>query len=289
MCPISRHRASVFGAGGIGVAPLQRWRVPAVGIAVSVPLGSVPATFAAPCPEPSSLRLHRPYGAVAWLVLVTAFLLLGAPASAQSGCDPLPRTCAAVAAGHPLVVVAIGSSSTAGAGATAPDRAYPAQLQAALERKLAPRVPVRVVNKGVNGNDIDAMAARIDTDVLALAPTLVVWQVGSNDVIRGIPTDRFAAVLRAGAERIRSAGIDLVLMDLQSAPAIDAKADTPAYLDAIAAVAAQTGAVLLPRHRLMRSLEGKGPSLLVDDGLHMSDAGYRALAGAALELLPLDR
>lgn len=235
------------------------------------------------------MRLSRPFGPLAWLVLVTVFLLSGAPASARSGCDTLPRTCAAVAAGNPLVVVAIGSSSTAGAGATAPDKAYPAQLEAALVRRLSPRVPVRVVNKGVNGNDVEAMAARIEADVLALSPTLVVWQVGSNDVIRGMPPSRFAAVLRAGAERIRAAGIDLVLMDMQSAPVIDAKADTPAYLDVIAMVAAQTGAVLLPRHRLMRSLEGKGPSLLVDDGLHMSDAGYGALAGAALELLPLDR
>jgi lysophospholipase L1-like esterase len=235
------------------------------------------------------LRPYRPFGPLAWLVLVTAILLPGVPAAARSGCDTLPRTCAAVAAGHPLVVVAIGSSSTAGAGATAPDKAYPAQLEAALVRRLSPHVPVRVVNKGVNGNDIDEMAARIDADVLALSPTLVVWQVGSNDVIRGMPPSRFAAVLRAGAERIRSAGIDLVLMDMQSAPVIDTKADTPAYLAAIATVAAETGAVLLARHRLMRSLEGKGPPLLVDDGLHMSDAGYGALAGAALELLPLDR
>jgi hypothetical protein len=65
----------------------------------------------------------------------------------------MPRTCAVLAAGGPLVVVAIGSSSTAGAGATAPDKAYPAQLEAALVRRLPPRVPVRVVNRGVNGND----------------------------------------------------------------------------------------------------------------------------------------
>jgi hypothetical protein len=65
----------------------------------------------------------------------------------------MPRTCAVLAAGGPLVVVAIGSSSTAGAGATAPDKAYPAQLEAALVRRLPPRVPVRVVNTGVNGND----------------------------------------------------------------------------------------------------------------------------------------
>lgn len=235
------------------------------------------------------MRIQRVTGLVTALLLAIVLASVPLAASASSNCETLPRTCARVAAGGPLTVVALGSSSTAGAGASTPEKSYPAQLEAALTRKLASRVPVRVVNKGVNGNDVHAMVARIGADVLALSPTLVVWQVGSNDVIRGEPLPRFVDALRAGAARIRAAGIDLVLMDMQAAPAIDAKAETPAYLDAIATVARETGAVLLPRYRMMKSLEGKGPSLVVEDGLHMSDAGYLALAGAALELLPLDR
>ncbi|MFN8722727.1 MAG: OpgC domain-containing protein [Rhodospirillales bacterium] len=88
------------------------------------------------------MRFFRPFGVLSRLVLVTALLLPRASAWVRPGCDTLPRTCAAVAAGQPLVVVAIGSSSTAGAGATAPERAYPAQLEAAHLRRLSPRVPV---------------------------------------------------------------------------------------------------------------------------------------------------
>ncbi len=88
------------------------------------------------------MRLFRPVGVLARLVLVTALLLPRASAWVRPGCDMLPRTCAAVAAGRPLVVVAIGSSSTAGAGATAPKRACPAQLEAALLRRLSRRASV---------------------------------------------------------------------------------------------------------------------------------------------------
>src|SRR4051812_19623728 len=42
----------------------------------------------------------------------------------------LPATAAAVAAGRPVTIVALGSSSTAGIGASTPDRTYPAQLEA---------------------------------------------------------------------------------------------------------------------------------------------------------------
>ena len=281
MCRISRQRASEIGSAAAD--PRRAGR--GIGGRRADPLGYVRIRDR----RRPSLPFTRLSGLLRGVVLAVALTALSAEAMAESNCDSLPRTCARVAAGAPLLVVALGSSSTAGAGATMPERAYPAQLEAALARKLAARAPVRVVNKGVNGNDIHAMVDRIEVDVLALSPALVVWQVGSNDVIRDEPLPRFVAALRTGANRIRAAGIDLVLMDMQAAPAIDAKAQTPAYLEAIATVARETGAVLLPRYRMMKSLEGRGPPLVVDDGLHMTDAGYLALAGAAIGLLPLDR
>jgi hypothetical protein len=89
-------------------------------------------------------------------VLLAALLMVGAapgPAAAQAAAGqaapdcppapveavPLPASRAALRAGRPLTVVAFGSSSTEGAGASTPDHAYPARLEALLRAALPGR------------------------------------------------------------------------------------------------------------------------------------------------------
>src|SRR3954462_5097904 len=62
----------------------------------------------------------------------------------------LPRVAARIERHEPVTIVALGSSSTAGAGASSPAGSYPSQLASALAH-LLPDNAVRVVNKGVNG------------------------------------------------------------------------------------------------------------------------------------------
>src|SRR5262245_37598081 len=50
-----------------------------------------------------------------------------------------------IAQGLPLKIVAIGSSSTFGTGASSPDKSYPARLEAELKAKL-PGLPITVIN-----------------------------------------------------------------------------------------------------------------------------------------------
>ena len=56
---------------------------------------------------------------------------------------PLKRTAQRIASGLPLTIVAIGSSSTAGAGASSPANSYPSRLAVELQQHF-PRVPVTV-------------------------------------------------------------------------------------------------------------------------------------------------
>ena len=82
----------------------------------------------------------------------------------------LPRTAKQLRDRRPLTIVAIGSSSTEGIGASAPAFAYPAQL----ERELAKRFQasaVKVFNKGVGGELARDMVARIERDAIAENPT----------------------------------------------------------------------------------------------------------------------
>src|ERR671935_1418436 len=63
---------------------------------------------------------------------------------------PLPRIARRLAAGKPLKIVALGSSSTFGAGASTSAASYPSRLAEELAR-LVPGSDIKVINRGVNG------------------------------------------------------------------------------------------------------------------------------------------
>ena len=67
--------------------------------------------------------------------------------------NPLPHLAQKIAAGDPITIVAIGSSSTAGAGASSPDASYPSQLSVEL-RKQFPKVSFTMLNRGANGEEL---------------------------------------------------------------------------------------------------------------------------------------
>jgi lysophospholipase L1-like esterase len=83
-----------------------------------------------------------------------------------------------------LRVIAFGSSSTQGAGASSPSASYPAQLQVDLMRMVPKGETVEVVNRGIGGQDADDMIQRLQSDVIAPRPNVVIWQTGSNDPLR---------------------------------------------------------------------------------------------------------
>ena len=85
---------------------------------------------------------------------------------------PLERVAARVSAHQPLTIVAIGSSSTFGLGASSPAMSYPSRLAVEL-RALLPRTSITVINRGVNGETALEMVARFDRDVFATHPDLV--------------------------------------------------------------------------------------------------------------------
>jgi len=188
---------------------------------------------------------------------------------------------------HRLVIVAFGSSSTAGSGASSVARAYPAQLQERLRAALGPGVTV--LNHGIGGEDADNMLARIDRDVIAEHPQIVIWQVGANATMRRMDPDRFARFVRDGVARLRAAGIEVVLMDNQRAPRIAAFPGNRRFDAILAEIAATTpGVSLFSRGAMMDGWQAAGvppTALLVQDGLHHNDRGYACLANALAESL----
>lgn len=126
-----------------------------------------------------------------------------------------------------LTIVAIGSSTTAGAGASAEDRSYPVVLQDELRRRL-PNADVTVVNKGVGGQSAYEMLLRMDTDVVEQKPSLVIWQTVVNDAINHVSEEKLVKILRKGILKVQAAGIDMVMMDL---PWLSRESRYPRYDD----------------------------------------------------------
>jgi lysophospholipase L1-like esterase len=193
----------------------------------------------------------------------------------------LPRTTTRLGAHDPLVVVAIGSSSTAGAGASGPTATYPARLQDELRRRF-PESPIAVVNKGINGETMAQMMARFDEDVIALKPDLVIWQTGTNSVLRDHDPDQFRRQLAVGVRTLRAAGLDVILMAPQYAPRFNRRPKRMAFVDAINQVAAEEGVTLFPRHAIMKYWSDSGrfdfKTMLSPDGLHLNDLSYDCIA-----------
>ncbi|MBL8590264.1 MAG: SGNH/GDSL hydrolase family protein [Methylobacteriaceae bacterium] len=193
----------------------------------------------------------------------------------------LPATALALRQSRPLRIVAIGSSSTEGVGAREPGNAYPARLEADL-RTLLPGREIVVVNKGIGGEDVVEMMARFERDVVAEQPDLVIWQVASNAMMRGVPAERVGAEISRGLARIREIGADALLMTPQYAPRINGVGQREKMLSLLTALARIEGAALFPRYEIMQDWrEGQAlpfAAFLTEDGLHLNDWGYACTA-----------
>jgi lysophospholipase L1-like esterase len=203
-----------------------------------------------------------------------------APADVTQFKARLPNTARAIRTGKGLRIVAIGSSSTEGIGATDLGYAYPAQFAAELRRRW-PTLPITVINKGVGGEDAQQMLERFERDVLPYNPHLVIWQVGSNYALRSTDLDAYAVIIRNGINRLKAARTDVILMDLQYAPSILEKPLHRRMLDTMRTVANDTKVAIFRRFAVMRHwVQNRGYSMdeiVTRDRLHMNDASYSCI------------
>ena len=212
----------------------------------------------------------------------------GAQDAALPPSGRLPHVTQQLARGTTLRIVAFGSSSTEGVGASSPGAAYPAQLEIALKRALPRRAnPLTVLNRGIGGEHVDDMLKRIDRDVLAAEPDLVIWQTGSNDPLRGIALDHFREATVAGVRRMQARGIDVVLMEPQWCPKLDATPGADRFRDAVREIGQELGIPVIRRSDLMRRWIAEAQltraELFAADGLHMADRGYELLGQAVAD------
>jgi lysophospholipase L1-like esterase len=204
-----------------------------------------------------------------------------APAEFARFDHPLLHTMRRLASGEPLTIVAIGSSSTAGAGASSSAATYPSRLAADLRARF-PGHDITVLNRGVNGEETDTEMARFQTGVIDEHPQLVLWQVGTNSVLRDHPLGPHSVQLREGIERLKDADADVILIDPQFSPAVLAKSETAAMVEQIAITAKEENVDLFRRFAVMRDwreVQHLAFDVFVSpDQLHMNDWSYGCVA-----------
>jgi acyl-CoA thioesterase I len=200
----------------------------------------------------------------------------------------LERTARHLASGEPLVIAALGSSSTAGAGASSAATSYPTRLELELKWRF-PAQPITVLNRGVNGELATDMLARFDKRVAVEHPALVLWQLGTNALLRG--HDRWPpdSLIRHGIARMREIGADIVLIDPQFAPKVLVRPELDEMLDLIAAAAREEHVGVFRRFALMRHWREVDDlpfsTFISPDGLHMNDWSYACLARALADAI----
>jgi acyl-CoA thioesterase I len=187
---------------------------------------------------------------------------------------PLSHVAERILAAEPVKIVAIGSSSTAGVGASSRALSYPSRLAVELRIRF-PRVSITVINRGVGGEEAPQMLARFANDVIAEKPDLVLWQAGTNALLRGRDVFKVAETIRKGIDRLKVIGA-------QFAPPLIEKPNTQRMVDLITAAATQQKVDLFPRFAVMRYwTEVRHVSfkrLVSPDSLHMSDWSYGCMA-----------
>ena len=195
--------------------------------------------------------------------------------------NPLPHFAKKLTLGEPVTIVAIGSSSTAGAGASSPTTNYPSKLAIELKQHF-PKSSIKMLNRGVGGEEIPDMLARFDSAVVAAKPDLVLWQLGTNSVIRDHKLTDHDALIRAGLAKIRAVGADVVLIDPQFAPKVIAKPEAEQMVAMISNTAKKEDVDLFRRFDVMRhwhEVDHLGFETFVSpDGLHMNDWSYACMA-----------
>ena len=204
------------------------------------------------------------------------------PKGAVRKMGSLPRVASKLVAGEPVVIVAFGSSSTQGHGSTSPDFNYPNRLAAQLRRQY-PTADITVVNRGKGGDDAPEMMKRLQTEVIDMHPDLVIWQVGTNAVLRNLDPAETAKAVEDGIARIQAVGADVVLIDPQYSPAVNARAENAGKMVKLLGKVAELRHIgVFPRFEVMKDWHEKQAipieNFVIADGLHMSDWGYACFA-----------
>lgn len=191
----------------------------------------------------------------------------------------LPNVAAALQKGEKLRILAIGSSSTLGNGASSRENSYPAQLESILEHALK-GVDIVILNRGIAGEMAETTAERIKNEVALRKPDLVLWQLGTNDALARIPLPEFEGTVRSTIRWLKDNRIDVVLVGVQYTTRLVRDANYTAIRDSLQKLAAEEKILYIRRYDAMKFIAQRRANLqlLAGDNFHLNDLGYHCMA-----------
>lgn len=158
-------------------------------------------------------------------------------------------------------IVALGDSLTAGFGVQ-PGEAFPDRLSVLIGRPI--------INAGVNGDTIAEGLARLDRDVLARKPGVVIICLGGNDLLRRGGADAAFAKLDTIVQRVTDSGAMVVLVGIEGVAIVSAD-----FGSRFEALAERHGCVYVPD--ILDGIFGRS-ALMQSDGVHPSAPGHQKMA-----------
>jgi len=204
-----------------------------------------------------------------------------APAEMTKFERPLSRTAKLLVNDKPLSIVAYGSSSTAGAGASSSGASYPSRLEVELKERF-PLRSISVRNRGVGGTEMPDMIASMEKNLPADKPDLVVWQLGTNSLLRDRVLSSASERINEGLSKIKATGADVILINPQYAPKVFVKPEALHMVKIIAGAAKEASVNVFDRFAIMRhwrlAQNMAFKDFLSPDELHMNDWSYGCTA-----------
>ena len=179
------------------------------------------------------------------------------PASLVSSESDLARVTNALKEQHRLDISVVGSGSSVLTGPDGTRFAYPARLEEALRAQL-PGNEIKVTAHVELRQTTADMASGLPKVLTDDKPTLVIWQAGTVDALRGVEPEDFRASLESGIETMEAGNVDVVMMNMQYSPRTESMLGVEAYADVMRWVAQQRGAVLFDRLAIMRAWTDAG-------------------------------
>jgi acyl-CoA thioesterase I len=201
------------------------------------------------------------------------------PASDIAAPASLPNATSALQQGDRVRILAIGSSSTLGSGASSSSKSYPSDLELILEHALK-GADIVMVNRGIGGEVAEITAERIRSEVALRKPDLVLWQLGTNDAVARIPLQEFEDTVRSTVRWLKENRIDVVLVGVQYTTRLARDANYAAIRDSLQKIAADENILYVRRYDAMRFIAQRRANLqlMAGDNFHLNDLGYQCMA-----------
>lgn len=193
--------------------------------------------------------------------------------------EPLPNVTEALRKKEKIKILAIGSSSTFGVGASSGLKSYPARLEDILENALKGS-DVDIVNRGVPGETAAITAERIRSEVTLSRPSLVLWQLGTNDALSRVDPKEFAETVRSTIDWLKGDKIDVVLVGMQYTSRFIRDKNYFAIKETLQKIAMEKDILYVRRYDAMQFIAQTRANLqlMSSDNFHLNDLGYQCMA-----------